>query len=145
MPKIDFEKDELGETYNSLVAFRKRLYEIIEEEGKNAGNLNRIRETSARIDVVNRAMLKLGKLVESSEDTVGPPAIDDKILLRLPDHLRKTIVEVSKLGRANATDIAEYTHRARAVESLYLNQLVIMRHLSKERQGRKVYFLLAKT
>lgn len=38
--------------------------------------------------------------------------------------------------------IAEQTKRARAVESAYLNQLVIMEYLKKERKGRKAYFYI---
>ena len=36
------------------------------------------------------------------------------------------------------------TNRARAVESAYLNQLVIMGYLKKERKGRKAYFFIEK-
>ena len=45
-----------------------------------------------------------------------------------------------KLGRATADEVAEQTKRARAVESAYLNQLVLMGYLKKERVGRKAYF-----
>ena len=44
------------------------------------------------------------------------------------------------VGRATAEEISEQTARARAVESAYLNQLVIMGYLKKERKGRKAYF-----
>ena len=58
----------------------------------------------------------------------------------MPDHLRKTAQTVVTLGRVTAYDVAEQTKRARAVESAYLNQLVVMGHLKKERKGRKAYF-----
>jgi predicted transcriptional regulator len=61
-------------------------------------------------------------------------------LLSMPDHLRKTAMTVCRLGRATAEETAEQTHRARAVESAYLNQLVTMGYLKKERNGRKAYF-----
>jgi len=61
-------------------------------------------------------------------------------LLSLPDHLRKTAITICKLGRATADEVAEQTKRARAVESAYLNQLVLMGYLKKERVGRKAYF-----
>jgi predicted transcriptional regulator len=63
-------------------------------------------------------------------------------LLSMPDHLRKTAMTVCRLGRATADEIAQQTRRARAVESAYLNQLVIMGHLKKERKGRKAYFFV---
>ena len=69
-----------------------------------------------------------------------PEALDVMTLLSLPDHLRKTAVSLCKLEKATADEIAEQTKRARAVESGYLNQLVIMGYLKKERQGRKAYF-----
>jgi len=67
-------------------------------------------------------------------------AIDVMTLLNMPDHLRKTAQTVVTLGRVTAYDVAEQTKRARAVESAYLNQLVVMGHLKKERKGRKAYF-----
>mgnify|MGYP001142048134 CR=1 FL=1 len=67
-------------------------------------------------------------------------ALDVMTLLSLPDHLRKTATVTSKLGRATANEISRTTKRARAVESGYLNQLVRMGYLRKERSGRKVLF-----
>lgn len=73
-----------------------------------------------------------------------PEALDVMTLLSLPDHLRKTAVAVCKLGRATAEEVAEQTKRARAVESGYLNQFVLMGYLKKERKGRKAYFFVEK-
>lgn len=69
-----------------------------------------------------------------------PDVLDVMTLLSLPDHLRKTAVSLCKLGDATADQIAEQTKRARAVESGYLNQLVTMGYLQKERRGRRAYF-----
>ena len=71
-------------------------------------------------------------------------ALDVMTLLSLPDNLRKTAVTLCKLGEATAEEIAEQTKRARAVESSYLNQLVLMGYLKKERRGRKAYFYVEK-
>jgi len=73
-----------------------------------------------------------------------PEALDVMTLLSLPDHLRKTAVTICKLGHATAEEVAEQTKRARAVESGYLNQLVLMSYLKKERKGRKAYFFVEK-
>ena len=62
----------------------------------------------------------------------------------MPDHLRKTAMTICRCGRATAEDISQQTSRARAVESAYLNQLVIMGYLKKERKGRKAYFYIEK-
>jgi len=49
---------------------------------------------------------------------------------------------ICRNGRVTAEEISGQTSRARAVESAYLNQLVIMGYLKKERKGRKAYFYI---
>ncbi len=71
-------------------------------------------------------------------------SLDVMTLLSMPDHLRKTAMTICRAGRATAEEIAAQTQRARAVESAYLNQLVIMGYLKKERRGRKAYFYIEK-
>jgi len=53
-------------------------------------------------------------------------------------------VTISRLDQATAEEVAEQTRRARAVESGYLNQLVMMGYIKKERRGRKAYFFIEK-
>jgi predicted transcriptional regulator len=72
--------------------------------------------------------------------TLPDASLDVMTLLSMPDHLRKTAMTICRNGRATAEDVAEQTQRARAVESAYLNQLVIMGYVKKERSGRKAYF-----
>jgi hypothetical protein len=69
-------------------------------------------------------------------------SLDVMTLLSMPDHLRKTAMTICRCQRATAEEIAEQTTRARAVESAYLNQLVFMGYLKKERKGRKAYFFI---
>ena len=66
--------------------------------------------------------------------------IEVDALLRIPDHLRKTLVAVYRLGFVTAEDVAQQTGRARALESSYLNQLARMGYLKRERKKRRVYF-----
>jgi len=61
-------------------------------------------------------------------------------VLEFPKHLQTTIITLLKLGRATAADVASETKKARAVESSYLNQLVVMKVVQKERVGRKAFF-----
>ena len=61
-------------------------------------------------------------------------------VLEFPKHLQTTILALMKLGQATAEDVASVTGKARAVESAYLNQLVVMKIVSKSRSGRKMYF-----
>ncbi len=71
-------------------------------------------------------------------------SLDVMTLLSMPDHLRKTAMTICRCVRATAEEISQQTKRARAVESAYLNQLVIMGYLKKERKGRKAYFFIDK-
>ncbi len=93
-----------------------------------------------------RKLSDLEKRVESLEakartagkSEAGPLDVVD--LLRLPDHLRSTMITVIGLGGATADEIAAKTGRVRNLESSYLNQLVRLGHLKKVRNGRKICF-----
>ena len=61
-------------------------------------------------------------------------------ILEFPKHLQTTTVALLKLGRATAEEVAQVTGKARAVESAYLNQLFVMKVVSKSRSKRKAYF-----
>jgi hypothetical protein len=90
-------------------------------------------------------MIKIQKHSHKKETELIPDgALDVMTLLSLPDHLRKTAVTLCKLSHATANEVAGQTKRARAVESGYLNQLVLMGYLKKERRGRKAYFFVEK-
>jgi len=64
-------------------------------------------------------------------------------MLELPDHLRKTFIALTTYGRATASEITKLTDRARAVESGYLNQLVLLGYAEKHNDGRKKVFTCA--
>lgn len=61
-------------------------------------------------------------------------------LRKLPDHLLKTLRVLYVLKHATASEVSRMTGRARAVESGYLNQLVIMNLVGKHREGQIVIF-----
>lgn len=61
-------------------------------------------------------------------------------LLALPSSLQKSMMAVQELGEATASNVAERTERDRTVENIYLNQLVRLKYINKERKGRKIYF-----
>jgi len=102
--------------------------------------LEKIRENLERLNEKMEVMIELQKHGRKDMQPLPEAPLDVMTLLSMPDHLRKTAMTVCRLGRATADEIAQQTHRARAVESAYLNQLVIMGHLKKERKGRKAYF-----
>jgi response regulator of citrate/malate metabolism len=105
--------------------------------------LQKIKESLDRLNEKIDVMIEIQKHGQKESEAV-PDVLDVMTLLSLPDHLRKTAVTISRLDQATAEEVAEQTKRARAVESGYLNQLVIMGYLKKERRGRKAYFFIEK-
>lgn len=109
--------------------------------------LEKIEDSLERLNAKMEVMIELQKNGSGDLGSKGMPALPDAsldvmTLLSMPDHLRKTAMTICRNGRATAEEIAEQTSRARAVESAYLNQLVIMGYLKKERKGRKAYFFV---
>ena len=104
--------------------------------------LEKIRENLERLNEKIEIMIELQKGKKDLQSPLSDAPLDVMTLLSMPDHLRKTAMTLCRMGRATADEISEQTKRARAVESAYLNQLVIMGHLKKERNGRKAYFFV---
>ena len=113
----------------------KKPISILEKIEENLEKLNEKMEVMIEIQ-------KNGNGNQRSVPTLPDAPLDVMTLLSMPDHLRKTAMAICRCGRATAEETAEQTRRARAVESAYLNQLVIMGHLKKERKGRKAYFYI---
>jgi hypothetical protein len=102
--------------------------------------LEKIKENLEKLNEKMEIIIELQKHERRELQPLPEAPLDVMTLLSMPDHLRKTAMTVCRLGRATADEIAQQTHRARAVESAYLNQLVIMGYVKKERKGRKAYF-----
>jgi len=113
-------------------------------EVKSTQLLEKIRENLEQLNDKIDVMIEIQKHGKRQIPENLPEALDVMTLLSLPDHLRKTAVTLCKLEEATADEISKQTKRARAVESGYLNQLVIMGYLKKERRGRKAYFYVDK-
>jgi response regulator of citrate/malate metabolism len=113
-------------------------------EGKSTRLLEKIRENLEQLNEKIDVMIEIQKHSQRKIPDDLPEALDVMTLLSLPDHLRKTAVTLCKLEEATADEVAEQTKRARAVESGYLNQLVVMGYMKKERKGRKAYFFVDK-
>ena len=69
-----------------------------------------------------------------------PLEIPQSNLTLLPDNIRKTYLAVSSRGECNATEVSNLTGRSRVVESKYLNQLVRMGWLTKQRDSKTINF-----
>jgi hypothetical protein len=122
-----------------------------EHSNKKPSNiLEKIEETLEKLNDKVEIMIEIQKNGNSNSNyqkaTLSLPdaSLDVMTLLSMPDHLRKTAMSICRCSRATAEEIAEQTKRARAVESAYLNQLVTMGYLKKERKGRKAYFFIEK-
>jgi len=112
-------------------------------EGTQTRLLQKIKESLDRLNEKMEVFIELQKH-NSKVNPEIPDVLDVMTLLSLPDHLRKTAITICRLEQGTANDVAEQTKRARAVESSYLNQLVMMGYLKKERRGRKAYFYVEK-
>jgi len=112
-------------------------------EGTQTRVLQKIKDS---LDRLNEKMEVITELQKHSSKTNAeiPDVLDVMTLLSLPDHLRKTAITICKLEQATAEEVAEQTKRAKTVESSYLNQLVVMGYLKRERRGRKTYFFVEK-
>ena len=108
--------------------------------------LEKIEESLEKLNDKMEVMIELQKNNTGNNQRAVPmlpdASLDVMTLLSMPDHLRKTAMTICRVGRATAEEISEQTTRARAVESAYLNQLVIMGYIKKERKGRKAYFFI---
>jgi len=95
------------------------------------------------LEAIRKSLPLSYRKVAEVEDALSTGIIDAVTLLSVPDHLRRTLVALAKLGgEATSEDVANATGRARAVESAYLNQLATLGYVIKERRGRKVYFII---
>jgi len=95
------------------------------------------------LEAIRKGLPLSYRKVAEVEEALSTGIIDAVTLLSVPDHLRRTLVALAKLGgEATSEDVANATGRARAVESAYLNQLATLGYVIKERRGRKVYFII---
>jgi DNA topoisomerase VI subunit B len=107
--------------------------------------LEKIEESLERLNEKMEVIIEIQKNsgdIQKTSAMLPDASLDVMTLLSMPDHLRKTAMSICRCGKATAEEIAGSTRRARAVESAYLNQLVIMGYLKKERKGRKAYFFV---
>lgn len=61
-------------------------------------------------------------------------------IIKLPEHLQRTYKALLQLNTATATKISSVTKFSRALESNYLNQLVVIGYATKSRLGRQAIF-----
>ena len=120
------------------------------KENTNADLTSMLIDVNKKLDRIIELLEKLVrrmphtlKSVADVEEALKTGVLDVVTLLSVPDHLRKTLIALAKLGgEATSEEVAKHTGRARAVESAYLNQLATLGYVIKKRKGRKVYFII---
>ena len=103
-------------------------------------------------DEVEKKLAKMQERLESLEEIISnagitkepsmtgglPPSIKD--LLDLPDTIRRTLLALQGLGESTSEEVSKKTGRTRSIETVYLNQLHRLKHVSRQRKSRKVYY-----
>lgn len=92
-----------------------------------------------RLDKVIEEYFKAKPMYQVSQST-SVQRQGDITQVQLAPHLAKTYQVVRSKGRVTAVDVSVETGRSRPLESVYLNQLVALGLVSKQRAGRKLYF-----
>jgi ArsR family transcriptional regulator, lead/cadmium/zinc/bismuth-responsive transcriptional repressor len=110
--------------------------------------MSRTSEDEHIIDLLESISRKLDKVLKAVEPPRTPSqarsGLTDGEILRLQPRLQPTASALRQLRRGTAEDVSEVTRRGRAIESLYLNELVQIGIATKERSGRIAYFSLVK-
>ena len=99
----------------------------------------RLATLEKRVSDLENSIRLLYRKEEPAINRPAPSALTD--LLSLPDSMQKTMMALQELKEGNAADVAKKTGRNRSVETIYLNGLVRMGLVSRERRGHKVYFI----
>lgn len=86
---------------------------------------------------------RLTDIERAVSETRQPIRVEESVLLRLPDNLRRSYLTVATLEKADAYDVSAKTGRSRAIESFYLNQLERMGWLEKRRERKSVFFTVS--
>lgn len=86
---------------------------------------------------------KVDKILEErAEKNQETYPLSIPMMLALPDNIRHTAAALSKIGEGTATQVALETKRTRAIESMYLNQLVVLGYARKKKTGHEVVFYM---
>jgi predicted transcriptional regulator len=117
-------------------------------QGRRKSSNSKVKRADAKLDHIESLLKKLDTaLTDLSAKVSAAPArteeirpVDSREILNLPGSLQKTVLALVRLGSGPANRVAARTGRSRALESLYLNQLVQLGYVKKGRDGRTVYF-----
>jgi hypothetical protein len=97
----------------------------------------RLENLEKRLDDFEQS-IKLIMKEENPISRASPSAMTD--LLNLPNSIQKTMLALQELREGTAAEVAIKTSRNRSVETIYLNGLVRMGQVARQRRGHRVYF-----
>jgi len=87
--------------------------------------------------------LLMGAQSQEGEDALSEKrSLDVFVILNLPAKLRKTAVELHRVGRASARMISDETHEDEGIVKEYLEELCRMGYLFKEKRNDTIFFSL---
>ncbi len=113
------------------------------DQGKPVGRtdlLKVLEELEERVVALEIAVADLKTGSPAPGRAAGGVGSDAVSLLLLPDHLRKTMIALTELGQATASQLAEKTGRVRNLESSYLNQLERIGLVERFKEEKHLYF-----
>jgi hypothetical protein len=88
--------------------------------------------------------LLLGAQSQEGEDALSEKkSLDVFAILNLPAILRKTAVELHRVGRASARMISDETHEDEGIVKEYLEELFQMGFLQKEEHNDSVFYSIS--
>ncbi|MFQ6076751.1 MAG: helix-turn-helix domain-containing protein [Candidatus Bathyarchaeia archaeon] len=108
----------------------------IEEYNSQMGRQSSVDTVLKKMDGVVKELWAL----ERSMRRLETDSLELKASTTLSRALAKTFQALSEEGGMTAREVSTLTHRSRAMESLYLNQLSALGLVEKTRRGRRYYF-----
>lgn len=99
-----------------------------------------LKELIEQTKSLNEKVEKMMK--EKAEKNTETFSLSIPMMLALPDNIRHTAAALSKLGEGTATQVSKETSRTRAIESMYLNQLVVLGYARKKKDGHEIIFYM---
>jgi len=153
-PSIVLSCERCGNVFGLSKAKEKALY-CYEIAATDAGVNDQGEGLRSDIEIIKEELKRLSKLVEELTlkvnriaEAVEVKTASGNVLIEefpeagLNERLRPTYEVVLRKLCVTAEDVVAETGRSRGLESMYLNQLAALGLLSKNRVGKKAYFVL---
>jgi uncharacterized membrane protein len=91
-------------------------------------------------EIINKTIQEIIYSLRIEAVEIEVSGFKPSFIFELPDHLRYTIKAVMEKGNISAEEVSKITERSRSLESAYLNQLVRLGYIEKNRKGQIVLY-----